>query len=108
MVIRLIFPNSQQFSCGNFTDTTHIPITSTPVLIDAHFTAHCTHCHRLLKAVVSAAFIHSVHSRKINYQPYFRSKTPPPLFLAKPPPLKSAKCPRPPFLGNPPFYIGFL
>ena len=30
-----------------------------------------------------------------------------PLFLAKPPPLKSANGRSPPFLGNPPLYIGF-
>ena len=35
------------------------------------------------------------------------SKTPPPLFLAKPL-LKSANCPSPPYLGNPPSILVFV
>ena len=35
-----------------------------------------------------------------------QKKTPPPAFLPSPP-LKSANCPSPPFLGNSPLYIGF-
>ena len=47
----------------------------------------------------------NVHRCASGYQPPSKILPHPP---PPPPPLKSPNCPSPPFLGNPPFFIGFL
>ena len=52
-------------------------------------------------------FKQETHSAHWGINPPLKNTAPPPSFLPSPPPLNQQTVQAPPFLGNPPLYIGF-